>query len=115
VIGEAEKPVVAELAAVAHESNLDPKAVQRLVAKYYEIQDKQRQAGRRRRQVQGRIRRRAAQGLAGRRLPPQPDRGQQPDRDVAGRSGLGLLAGRDPNGRKLGDNPAFIRSLPRSR
>jgi hypothetical protein len=43
VIGEAEKPVVAELAGVALDSNLDPKAFNGLVAKYYEIQDKQRQ------------------------------------------------------------------------
>jgi hypothetical protein len=84
VIGEAEKPVVSALASVAHEGNIDPKAFNGLVSKYYELQDQQRQA---REDADARfkgIRRRAPQGLAGPGLPAQPDRGQQHDGFLAG-------------------------------
>jgi hypothetical protein len=112
VIGEAEKPVVAELAAVAHDSNLDPKAFNGLVAKYYEIQDKQRQA-----QEDADVAFKLESEDALRKDWQGPDF----RRNLTAVSNLmatwpeglasSVLAGRDPNGRKLGDNPAFIRQL----
>jgi len=112
VIGEAEKPVVAELAAVAHESNLDPKAFNGLVSKYYEIQDKQRQA-----QEDADVAFKLESEDALRKDWQGPDF----RRNLTAVSNLmatwpeglaaSVLAGRDPNGRKLGDNPAFIRQL----
>jgi hypothetical protein len=112
VIGEAEKPVVAELAAVAHESNLDPKAFNGLVAKYYEIQDKQRQA-----QEDADV----AFKLESEDLLRKDWQGPDFRRNLTAVNNListwpeglasAVLAGRDPNGRKLGDNPAFIRQL----
>lgn len=112
VIGEAEKPVVAELAAVAHESNLDPKAFNGLVAKYYEIQDKQRQA-----QEDADV----AFKLESEDVLRKDWQGPDFRRNLTAVSNLmatwpeglaaSILAGRDPNGRKLGDNPAFIRQL----
>jgi hypothetical protein len=112
VIGEAEKPVVAELAAVAHESNLDPKAFNGLVAKYYEIQDKQRQA-----QEDADV----AFKLESEDVLRKDWQGPDFRRNLTAVNNListwpeglasAVLAGRDPNGRKLGDNPAFIRQL----
>jgi len=43
VIGEADKPVVAQFAEQAHADNIDPKAFNGLVAKYYAMQDAQAQ------------------------------------------------------------------------
>jgi hypothetical protein len=112
VIGEAEKPVVSELAAVAHESNLDPKAFNGLVAKYYEIQDKQRQA-----QEDADV----AFKLESEDVLRKDWQGPDFRRNLTAVNNListwpeglasAVLAGRDPNGRKLGDNPAFIRQL----
>jgi hypothetical protein len=112
VIGEAEKPVVAELAAVAHENNLDPKAFNGLVAKYYEIQDKQRQA-----QEDAD----AAFKIASEDALRKDWQGPDFRRNLTAVNNLiatwpeglasAVLAGRDPSGRKLGDNPAFIRQL----
>lgn len=112
VIGEAEKPVVSELAAVAHESNLDPKAFNGLVAKYYEMQDKARQV-----QEDADVAFKLESEDALRKDWQGPDF----RRNLTAVSNLmatwpeglaaSVLAGRDPNGRKLGDNPAFIRQL----
>lgn len=112
VIGESEKPVVAELAAVAHESNLDPKAFNGLVAKYYEIQDKQRQA-----QEDADAAYKVDSEDALRKDWQGPDfrRNLTAVNNLISTWPEGLasavLAGRDPEGRKLGDNPAFIRQL----
>lgn len=112
VIGEAEKPIVGELAAVAHDSNMDPKAFNGLVAKYYEIQDKQRQA-----QEDAD----AAYKIESEDVLRKDWQGADFRRNLTAVSNLmatwpeglaqSVLAGRDPNGRKLGDNPAFIRQL----
>jgi hypothetical protein len=112
VIGEAEKPVVAELAAVAHESNLDPKAFNGLVAKYYELQDKQRQA-----QEDADVAFKIESEDALRKDWQGPDfrRNLTAVNNLISTWPEGLaqavLGGRDPNGRKLGDNPAFIRQM----
>lgn len=112
VIGEAEKPVVAELAAVAHESNLDPKAFNGLVAKYYEIQDKQRQA-----QEDADV----AYKLESEDALRKDWQGPDFRRNLTAVNNLmatwpeglaaGLLSARDANGRKLGDNPSLIKQF----
>jgi hypothetical protein len=112
VIGEAEKPVVAELAAVAHESNLDPKAFNGLVAKYYEIQDQARQ---KQEDADAKFKVDSEDALR------KDWQGADFRRNLTAVNNListwpeglasAVLAGRDPNGRKLGDNPAFIRQL----
>jgi len=103
---------VAELAAVAHESNLDPKAFNGLVSKYYEIQDKQRQA-----QEDADV----AFKLESEDVLRKDWQGPDFRRNLTAVNNListwpeglaaAVLAGRDPNGRKLGDNQAFIRQL----
>jgi hypothetical protein len=112
VIGEAEKPVVAELAAVAHESNLDPKAFNGLVAKYYELQDKQRQA---QEDADAAFKLEAEDALRKDWQGPDYRRNLTAVNNLISTWPEGLaqavLAGRDPNGRKLGDNPAFIRQM----
>jgi hypothetical protein len=112
VIGEAEKPVVAELAAVAHESNLDPKAFNGLVSKYYEIQDKQRQA---QEDADAAFKVEAEDSLRKDWQGPDYRRNLTAVNNLIATWPEGLaqavLAGRDPNGRKLGDNPAFIRQM----
>lgn len=112
VIGEAEKPVVAELAAVAHESNLDPKAFNGLVAKYYEIQDKQRQA---QEDADAAFKLESEDALRKDWQGPDFRRNLTAVNNLIATWPEGLasrvLAGRDPDGRKLGDNPAFIKQL----
>lgn len=112
VIGEAEKPVVSELAAVAHEGNIDPKAFNGLVAKYYEMQDKQRQA---QEDADVAFKLESEDALRKDWLGPDFRRNLTAVSNLMATWPEGLvasvLAGRDPNGRKLGDNPAFIRQL----
>lgn len=112
VIGEAEKPIVSELASVAHEGNIDPKAFNGLVAKYYEMQDKQRQA---QEDADATYKLEAEDALR------KDWQGADYRRNLTAVNNListwpeglasAVLAGRDPNGRKLGDNPQFIRQL----
>jgi hypothetical protein len=112
VIGEAEKPVVAELAAVAHDSNLDPKAFNGLVAKYYEMQDKQRQI---QEDADAKFKVDAEDALRKDWQGPDYRRNLTAVRNLMSTwpEGLaeGVLAGRDASGRLLGDNPVFIRQL----
>jgi hypothetical protein len=112
VIGEAEKPVVAELASVALEGNIDPKAFNDLVAKYYEMQDKARQV-----QEDADVAFKLESEDALRKDWQGPDF----RRNLTAVSNLmatwpeglaaSLLSGRDSNGRKFGDNPALIRQF----
>ncbi len=112
VIGEAEKPVVSELAAVAHESNLDPKAFNGLVSKYYEIQDKQRQA---QEDADVAFKLESEEALRKDWVGPDFRRNLTAVNNLMATwpEGLAqaLLAGRDPNGRKFGDNPSLIRTI----
>jgi hypothetical protein len=112
VIGEAEKPIVSELAAVAHESNLEPKVFNGLVSKYYEIQDKQRQA---QEDADAAFKVEAEDALRKDWQGPDYRRNLTAVNNLIATWPEGLaqavLAGRDPNGRKLGDNPAFIRQM----
>lgn len=112
VLGEADRPVVSEFAAAAHASDMDTKHFSALVEKYYELQD--RQAADRaeadttfhneslsvlnaewgahlRREING------VNAFIGQHFP----------REMA----AGVLAARTPEGRMLGDHPAFIRAI----
>jgi hypothetical protein len=112
VIGEADKSVVREFAAAALDGNVAPEQFNKMVAKYYEIQDAQRIA---REDADATFKQTAEselradwQGAAFRQnlnaiqnlMAGWPD-------------GLAVrvLAGRSPDGRKLGDDPAFVRQL----
>lgn len=112
VIGEADKPVVREFAAAALDGHVAPEQFNRMVAKYYEIQDAQRIAredadatfkqsaeSELRTEWQGAAFRQNLNGI-------QNLMAGWPD-------GLAVrvLAGRSPDGRKLGDDPAFVRQL----
>lgn len=112
VIGEAEKPVVAELAAVAHDNNLDPKAFNGLVGKYYEILDKQRQA---QEDADAAFKIESEDTLRKDWQGPDFRRNLTAVNNLIATWPEGLaqavLAGRDPTGRKLGDNPTFIRQM----
>lgn len=112
VIGEADKPIVAEFATAALEGNVDPKQFNGMVAKYYDILDKQKAA-------------REDADVAFKTESEETLRGEW--QGAAFRQNLtavnnllatwptdlatSVLAGRDANGRKLGDNPAFIKQL----
>jgi hypothetical protein len=112
VIGEAEKPVVSALAAVAHEGNIDPKAFNGLVSKYYELQDQQRQA---QEDADAQYKVTAEDALR------KDWQGADYRRNLTAVNNLlatwpegvaqSLLGGRGPDGRLLGDNPALIRQL----
>lgn len=112
VIGEAEKPIVAELAGVALEGNIDPKAFNGIVAKYYELQDQARQ-----KQEDADV----AFKLESEDALRKDWQGADYRRNLTAVNNLiatwpedlatNLLAARDPNGRKLGDNPVLIRQL----
>ena len=112
VIGEAEKPIVAELAAVAHDRNLSPDAFNGIVSKYYELQDQQRQ------KMEDAD---AAYKLESEDALRKDWQGADYRRNLTAVNNLiatwpqdlatSLLAARDPSGRKLGDNPHLIKQL----
>jgi len=112
VIGEADKPVVASFAEAALAGNVDPKAFNGLVAKYYEMQDKQRvemeNADAAFKQSSEDALRAEWQGADYRQnlTAIQNMMAGWPE-GLATR----VLAGRTPDGRKLGDDPVFVRQL----
>lgn len=112
VIGEADKPIVAEFAAAALAGNVDSKQFNGMVGKYYEILDKQRAA---QEDADATFKTESEEALR------QDWQGADFRRNLTAVNNLiatwpeGLaakvLAGRDPEGRKLGDNPTFIKQL----
>ena len=112
VLGEVDKPIVADFAAAALEGNVDPKQFAGLVAKYYEIQDKQRAA---QEEADGTFKQQSEDAL--RSAWPGVDYRQNltaVQNMMAGwPEGLAtrVLAGRTPDGRKLGDDPAYIQQM----
>lgn len=112
VIGEAEKPVVSALASVAHENNIDPKAFNGLVGKYYEMQDEIRQ---KQEDADAVYKTEAEDALRKDWLGPDYRRNLTAVNNLIAtwppELATGFLAARDPSGRKLGDNPAMIRKL----
>lgn len=112
VIGEADKPIVAKFAEAALASNVEPKQFNGMVAKYYEILDANR----------------AAQEDADTNFKTTSEEALRTEwqgadfrRNLTAVNNListwpeGLatrvLAGRTPEGRKLGDDPVFIKQL----
>jgi hypothetical protein len=107
VLGEADKPIVAEFAAAALAGNVDPKQFNGMVGKYYEILDKQR----------------AAQEDADAAFKTESEEALRTEWQGAdfrrnltavnnlistwpGDLATNVLAARGPDGRKLGDSPA---------
>lgn len=112
VLGEADKPVISEFAAAAFSADMDPGHFSALVDKYYELQDRQR-ADRAEADMAfhneslsalntewGALARREINGV-------NAFIGQYFPQEMA----AGLLSARTPDGRMLGDNPAFIRAI----
>jgi len=112
VLGEADKPIVAEFAKAALESNVDPKAFNGLVAKYYAIQDQQKAV---QETADATFKQESEDAL--RKAWPAADFRQNLtaiQNFMAGwPEGLAarVLAGRTPDGRKLGDDPAFVQQM----
>jgi len=112
VLGEADKPIVSEFADAAHAADMDPKHFSALVAKYYELQDRQ-------------LADRADADLAFHNeslSALNAEWGAHLRREVNGVNAFigqyfpkemsaDLLVARTPDGRMLGDNPAFIRAI----
>lgn len=112
VIGEADKPIVAEFAAAALEGNVDPKQFNGMVGKYYEILDKQRAA---QEDADAVFKTESEEALRADWQGPDFRRNLTAVNNLISGWPEGLaakvLAGRDPDGRKLGDNPLFIKQL----
>lgn len=112
VLGEADKPIVSEFAAAAHAADMDPKHFSALVEKYYELQDRQ-------------LADRADADLAFHNeslSALNTEWGAHLRREVNGVNAFigqyfpkemsaDLLVARTPDGRLLGDSPAFIRAI----
>lgn len=112
VIGEADKPIVAEFAAAALEGNVEPGQFNKMVGKYYEILDAQRaqqeDADASFKTEAEEVLRADWQGADYRRnLTAVNNLVATWPGDLATR----VLAGRTPDGRKLGDDPVFIKQL----
>lgn len=112
VIGEADKPIVAEFAAAALEGNVDPKQFNGMVGKYYEILDKQRAA---QEDADAAFKTESEEALRADWAGPDFRRNLTAVNNLIATWPEGLaakvLAGRDAEGRKLGDNPLFIKQL----
>jgi len=112
VIGEADKPLVADFAAAALAGNVDPKAFSGMVAQYYAMQDKQRAAME---ETDAVFRQESEEAL---RTDWQGADYRQNLTAVSNMmagwpEGLAarVLAGRTPDGRKIGDDPAFVKQM----
>ena len=112
VLGESDKPIVAEFAQAALEGNVEPGAFNKMVAQYYAIQDKQKAA---QEDADAQYKQTAEDALRG------VWEGADYRRNITAVNNMlagwpedlrtSILAGRGPDGRKLGDNPNFIRKM----
>jgi hypothetical protein len=112
VIGEADKPIVAEFAAAALAGNVDPKQFNGMVGKYYEILDAQRA---KQEDTDATFKTESEEALRADWQGPDFRRNLTAVNNLIATWPEGLaskvLAGRDADGRKLGDNPLFIKQL----
>lgn len=112
VIGETDKPVISELAKAALENNVDPKAFNGLVSKYYAIQEAQAAA---QSEADDAFKKASEDALRTEWQGPDYRRNLTAVKNML--EGFpeelrnGILLARDPSGRILGDNPAFIKQL----
>jgi hypothetical protein len=112
VIGEADKPIVAEFAAAALAGNVDPKQFNGMVGKYYEILDKQRAA---QEDADAAFKTESEEALRGEWQGADFRRNLTAVNNLIATWPEGLatnvLAARGPDGRKLGDSPNLIKQL----
>lgn len=112
VIGEADKPIVAEFAAAALDGDVNPAQLSKMVAKYYEIQDAQKALQEdndaKFKQESEDVLRSEWQGAEYRQNLTAVN-----NLIATWPGGLAteLLAARSPEGKKLGDNPVLIKQL----
>lgn len=112
VLGETDKPIVAEFAKAALASNVDPKAFSGLVAQYYAIQDQQRA---KQETDDATFKQASEDTLRGAWEGPAFRQNLTAIQNMMAGWPEGLaarvLAGRTPDGRKLGDDPAFVQQM----
>lgn len=112
VLGEADKPIVAEFAKAALAGNVDPKAFNGLVAQYYAIQDQQRAA---QETADATFKQASEDTLRGTWQGVEFRQNLTAVQNLIAGWPEGLaarvLAGRTPDGRKIGDDPEFIQQL----
>lgn len=112
VLSEADKPIVGEIAAAALDGNVPPEAFNKIVEKYYEVQEAQAAA---QAEADATYKQQAEDTLRGLWQGAEYRQNLVAVQNLMAGWPEGLaaqvLAGRDPEGRKLGDNPAFIQQL----
>lgn len=112
VVGEADKPIVSAFAEAAHASNVDPKAFNSLVAKYYEMQDRQAQE---RAEADAAFKQESEESLRevwqGAEFKKNTTAVQNMMAGWPDGLAASILAARNPDGRLIGDDPAFIRQM----
>lgn len=112
VLGEADKPIVAEFAKAALASNIDPKAFNGLVAQYYTILDQQRA---KQESDDATFKQQSEDALraAWKGADFRANLTAVQNLMAGWPEGLAtrVLAGRSADGRKLGDDPAFVQQL----
>lgn len=112
VLSEADKPIVSEIAAAALDGNVSPDQFNKIVEKYYQVQEaqaaQQAEADATYKQQSEDVLRGVWQGAEFRQnlQAVQNLMAGWPDGLAAA-----VLAGRDPDGRKLGDNPALVQQF----
>lgn len=112
VLGETDKPIVAEFAAAALEENVTPAQLSKLVSKYYAIQDAQRIA---QEDKDAEFRKTSEDALRADWNGPDYRRNLNAVQNLMSKWPEGLadriLVARDHEGRKLGDDATFIKQL----
>ncbi len=112
VLGEADKPIISEFAAAALEANVTPAQLSTLVAKHYALLDAQRVA---QEDADANFKRTSEDALRADWQGPDFRRNLTAVSNLMAKWPEGLadrvLAGRTPDGRKLGDDPHFIKQL----
>lgn len=112
VLSEADKPIVGEIAAAALDGNVPPEAFNKIVEKYYEVQEAQAAA---QAEADATYKQQAEDTLRGLWQGAEYRQNLVAVQNLMAGWPEGLaaqvLAGRDADGRKLGDNPAFIQQL----
>lgn len=112
VLGETDKPIVAEFAAAALEENVTPAQLSKLVGKYYAIQDAQRMA---QEDQDAAFKKTSEDALRADWNGPDYRRNINAVQNLMSKWPEGLaervLVARDAEGRKLGDDAGFIKQL----
>lgn len=111
VLGEMDKPVAAAFAEAAHAGDLKPEQYSKLVAKYYEIQDQKNTAQYEADEQYRQATNDALNAEWGHEFRPNINAVKNFLAGMPEAERNKILEGRDADGRKIGDNPVFVRYL----